>query len=272
MSCGEELPPLLLSKEEKTVFAMAAVAALVALTALGLSLWWLYSALPRPGQPVDSERLVFALALFSAVFFAIVYAIFGRWPGSVTSQARIELRASPEAVWDALALRGDYPGWKKIYTGIERLNEPGEVYRIHYAEDSECLRCLLPKDPDRPLWSARVEIVDARPPSLYLQRVFPKKLSAKDETEQLLDAEDFATLLEPLAGGGTRVTVGSTVFRPKLWFAVLNLLGRPVREELRSLRAHVDGTRDETLFGIAAKRMDLARTAPRHCRCGKPQG
>jgi hypothetical protein len=88
--------------------------------------------------------------------------------------------------------------------------------------------------------------------------------------EQLLDSEDYTTLLKPLAGGGTRVTVRSTAVRPKTWFAFLCLLGRPMKQELRSLMAHLDGTPDDTLYGIAAKRMEAARNAPQHCSCPEP--
>ena len=85
--------------------------------------------------------------------------------------------------------------------------------------------------------------------------------------DDLLDAEDSMMGLESLAGGGTRVTIRSTVLRPKIWLGVLAFLGRPVREELRSLKAYLDGTADETLYGIAAIRMEAASNAPQQCRC-----
>lgn len=267
MNCADQVPPLLLSREEKEVLALLVAAAAVGLVLLGLSITYLYWALPRPGQPIDADRLFLALALFTATFFGIVYAIFGRWPGNVWAEASIDLRASPSEVWDAIALRDDYPGWKKIYTGIERLNEPGEVYLLHYAEDSECLTCLLPRDPDRSLWASRVEILETRRPVFYRQAVYPRVVSADRGTYDFLEAEDFALLLQPLSRGGTRVTSRSVAVRPKVWFAFLTLLVRPVSEDLRSLKAHLDRTPDETLFGIAAKRMELARNARRHCSC-----
>ena len=132
--------------------ALLAAAILVGLAAFGLSLNFLYRSLPRPGQPIDTPPLFLALALFSAVFFGIVYAIVGRWPGRVSAEASMDVRSSPYDIWEAIALRDDYPGWKKIYAGIERLNEPGEVYRLHYREDSECSTCNLPRDPERSRW------------------------------------------------------------------------------------------------------------------------
>jgi hypothetical protein len=263
-------PPLLLSREEKAIIALALVAAVIGLLALGVTVTMVYRALPRAGEAVDSGRLLIAIASFSAVFFGIVYVIFGRWPGRVSSQASMATAASPYTVWDAVALRDDYPGWKKIYNGIERLDEAGEVYRIDHAEDSECLRCLLPRDPDRSRWTSRVEIRDSRRPSLYRQAVFPKALTGAGDAEQPLAAEDFTILLEPLAGGGTHVTVRSVVAGAKVWFAFLCFLGWPMKEELRSLKAHLDRTPDETLFGIAAQRMAIAREAPRHCQCPEP--
>ena len=79
-------------------------------------------------------------------------------------------------------------------------------------------------------------------------------------------------ILEPMAGGGTRVSFGSIVVRPKVWMAFLTLLGRPNREHLRSLKAHVEDTPDETLFGFSAKRMQAARHAPARCACKERGG
>ena len=77
-------------------------------------------------------------------------------------------------------------------------------------------------------------------------------------------------LLTPLSGGGTRVTSRSAVARPKVWMAFLTKLGRPSQEHLRSLKAHLDGTPDNSLFGISARRMEAARQAPRRCSCPDP--
>ena len=227
-----------------------------------------YWALPAAGQPVDTAKLLPALAVLVVTWSAIFFAAFGRWPGRVSSEESIDIAAPPDAVWDAFVLRDDYPGWKQIYTGIERLNERGEVYRLHYAEDADCARCSLPRDPDRSRWSSRVEILEARRPSLYRQRSFPKGLSAHDGVmDKLLDSEDLTMALQPLAGGATRITCRSTVVRPKVWMAFLTRLGRPVKQHLGSLKAHVEGTTDTSLFGISAKRMAAARAAPERCRC-----
>lgn len=271
MTGAGQTPPFLVSEEEKTVAVFLVLAVAVGVIAAGLSLGLLYSALPRAGQPVDTGKLATALAVLFGTWFVILYAIFGRWPGRVSSEASIDLGVSPYSVWDAFALRDDYPGWKKIYTGIERLDERGEVYRLHYADDSHCVRCSLPRNPNRSRWSSRVEILEARRPSLYRQRSFPKGLSARaSEMERLLDSEDMTMLLQPRAGGGTRVTFKSTVVRPKMWMAFLALLGRPGKEHLRSLKAHLEGTPDESLFGISAKRIEAARNAPRQCSCPEP--
>jgi hypothetical protein len=187
----------------------------------------------------------------------------------VTAEASMDVRQSPSAIWEAIALRDDYPGWKKIYAGIDRLNEPGEAYRLRYREDSECTTCNLPRDPERLRWSSRVEIREARRPQVYRKAVFPKGLSAGTDMDELLEAEEATTELQPLAGGGTCVTVRTTVLRPKMWLGFLTFLGRPAREELRSLKAHLDGTPDETLYGIAARRMDMARSAKQNCSCAE---
>ena len=263
-----QTPPLLLSAEEKTVAVFLLVAIAIGIVAAGASLALLYWALPSAGQPIDTDKLAIALPVLFLTWFLILFAIFGRWPGHVSSEVSIDIGASPYDVWHAFALRDDYPGWKKIYTGIERLDERGEVYRLHYADDSECTRCSLPRDPDRPRWSSRVEILEARRPSLYRQRSFAKGLPAREsEMEQLLDSEDLTMVLQPLGGGGTRLNCTSTVVRPKVWMAFLTMLGRPVKQHLASLKAHLEGTPDETLFGIAAKRMAAARSAPERCAC-----
>ena len=269
MTGAEQTPPLLLSDEEKAVVVYLILAIAIGVVAAGLSLVLLYRALPDAGQPVDMGKLGFALAFLAVTWFLILYAIFGRWPGRVSSNVTIDINASPYVVWDAFALRDDYPGWKKIYTGIDRLDEPGEVYRLHYAEDADCVRCSLPRTPDRSRWSSRVEILEANCPSLYRQRAYPKGLSGKGEMDRLLESEDTATLLEPQAGGGTRLTFNSSVVRPKMWLAFLTMLGRPASQHVRSLKAHVEGTPDQTLFGISAKRMENARKAPRHCSCAE---
>ena len=262
----------LLSKEEMTVAVYLLIAIAVAIVAAGLALTLVWWALPAAGQPVDTGKLLPALAVLVLTWSAILFAAFGRWPGRVSSEASIDIAAPPDAVWDAFALRDDYPGWKHIYTGIERLNERGEVYRLHYTEDADCARCSLPRDPDRSRWSSRVELLEARRPSLYRQRSFPKGLSARvGPMDGLLDSEDLTMALQPLAGGATRVTCRSTVVRPKVWMAFLTWLGRPGREHLRSLKAHLEDTPDESLFGIAAQRMDAARRAPRRCACPDPR-
>ena len=260
--------PILLSEEEKTVAVLLLIAVAVGVVAAVSSLALVISALPSAGQPVDFDRLAIALAVMVLTWSAILFAAFGRWPGRVSSEASIDVRAPPYTVWEAFALRDDYPGWKHIYTGIERLDERGEVYRLHYAEDSDCTRCSLPRNPDRSRWSSRVEILEFRRPSLYRQRSFPKGLSARGgDGELFLESEDMTMALQPIAGGGTRLAFRSTVVRPKMWMAFLTLLGRPAKEHLRSLKAHLEGTPDETLFGIAAKRMAIARAAPQRCSC-----
>jgi hypothetical protein len=258
----------LVSKEEMTValylLAAVAVAVVAVLVSISLLMW----ALPGEGAHVDGGRMAIALGACFVTATAILYAVFGRLRGSVASAAAVDLAAAPDLVWDAVVLRDDYPGWKKIYAGIDRLNEAGEVYRVHYAEDSDCPRCKLPRDPDRPRWTSRIEVLEARRPSLYRIRTAPRVTGAPaDDPGRLLDTEDTVMRLEPLPGGGTRVMYESAVLRPKVWMAVLTMMGRPVREHLRSLAAHLEGRPDETLFGIAARRMDAARAAPQRCSC-----
>ena len=82
-----------------------------------------------------------------------------------------------------------------------------------------------------------------------------------------LDSEEMTMLLQPRADEGTRLIFRSTVVRPKIWMAFLTLLGRPGKQHLRSLKAHLEGTPDDSLFGVSAKRIEAARNASRQCSC-----
>lgn len=257
---------ILLSDEEKTVALYLVIAVAIGVTAAGLAIGLVIRALPGAGEAVETGILGIAIAILVLTFSAMLFAIFGRWPGTVSSETKVDIAATTEELWEVVSLRPGYPGWKHIYTGIERLEEPGEVYRLHYAEDSDCSRCKLPRHPDRSRWSSRVEIQESRRPSVYRQRSFPKARSTHP-MDDFLDCEDSAITLQPLDGGKTRVTFGSTVSRPRMWLAFLTWLGRPGREHLRSLKAHVEGTTDDSLFGVSAMRMEKARRAPRHCAC-----
>jgi hypothetical protein len=210
-------------------------------------------------------------ATMASVLGVFIYLYAGRWPGKVTRSASIELDAVPDRVWDAITYRDDYPGWKKIYAGMERLDEPGEVFRIYHAEESKCGKCRLPRPPDRSRWSLRVEILEARRPCVYRMRSFAEGvMSYRGDAASLFDTEEMTYRLEPAAGGGTYLHAVSIVRRPKISLAISLLLGDPIGEHLGSLKAHLEGMPDESLFGIAAKRMEAARAAPSHCRC--PEG
>ena len=139
---------ILISDEEKTVAVYLVIAVAIGVTAAILSLALVIRALPEAGEPWDMGKLAIPLVVMALTWSGIVFAAFGRWPGTVTSRSQIDIQAAPDDVWDAMALTADYPGWKQIYTGIERLDEPGEVYRLSYADDSDCPRCKLPRNPE----------------------------------------------------------------------------------------------------------------------------
>lgn len=268
MASAGETPPILMSEEEKVVSFYLVVAVIIGIFAATSSVALVIRALPKAGEPLDIGRLGTSLAVMGITWSAILFAIFGRWPGTVSSRASIDVSAGPYEAWNAFALRDDYPGWKRIYTGVERLNEPGEVYCLHYAEDSQCPRCRLPRNPDKSRWLSRVEILEARRPSLYRQRCFPKALSALHvSTLEFLDSEETMMVVDSLGDGKTRLTFSSVGVRPKMWMAFLMLLDRPAKEHLRSLKAHLEGSPDESLFGVSAKRTELAREAPQYCSC-----
>lgn len=93
-------------------------------------------------------------------------------------------------------------------------------------------------------------------------------VEGKGDAARLLKSEETIYLLKPIEdGGGTRLTYKMIVDRPKAWLALLILLGGPNKEHLGSLKAHLEAMPDESLYGIAAKRIEAARNAPRHCGC-----
>ena len=89
----------------------------------------------------------------------------------------------------------------------------------------------------------------------------------KGDLVQLSDYEESAWRLQPLAGGETRLTYEGVIVRPKVWLAITSILGGVPKPALRSLKAHLEGAPDETVYGIAAKRIEAARNAPQHCAC-----
>jgi len=268
---ADQTPRVLLSEDEKklaTYFILAIVGGVIAAAlAIGIAMW----ATPGTGEPVEAWKIAIAIGAMTLTLGAFVYPIFGRWPGKVSCSASIDIAAAQDPVWDAFALRDDYAGWKGNTTRIERLHGPGEVYRVHYAQDASCLKCSLPKRPDQSQFSIRIEILKAHRPSTYHTRAFAAGVvDYRGDSARWFDSEDSAFLLQPLANGDTRVSYVTTVFRPKALMAILVVLGGPAKENLRSLKAHLEGMPDESTFGISAKRIEAARNARAHCRCPAP--
>lgn len=255
--------PALVSQEEKMLASQWQVIGIGGIVFAGLALGLIkWAFVPSANASAGAGAPFVGLAALGLAILVILYPLLGRWPGRVSHHVSIDLAATPEQVWDALTLRDDYPGWKPIYARIDRLDEPGEVYRLHSLEDSQCLRCGLPRHPDRSRWSMRIETVEARRPALYRQVAVPE-----GNVKATLDYEESLHLLEPLADGGTRVTYTSIVTRPKMWLALQLRRGAPGKEHLLSLKAYLEGTPDESLYGFSAKRIAAARAAPQHCAC-----
>lgn len=215
-------------------------------------------------------RLPVAMAALLLTLAAPLYAVFGRWPGRVSSKGEIEIAATPDQIWDKLKFRAGMEDWKGVYHRIERLDEPGEVYRLHYFADASCTECGLPKHPDDSMISQRVEILEAAEPHIYRTRSFPKGVdSIKGDTAKWLDCEEGCHTITPLPGGGCKVHLECAADQPKIWIALLIKLGGPVKESLGVLKAHLEGGADSTIYQTARDRFAAARLAPRHCGCAK---
>jgi hypothetical protein len=207
------------------------------------------------------------LAAFVVIpFVLLTFTIFGRYPGSISNRAAIEIGAAPQQVWNTVRFRNTTDWWKKIVRSVERTSDPGEWYRVRYFNNDTCGQCCLPRDPASDGRSNLVEILASEEPHRLHFRAYPR--GAGGGMENMMDHEDTVLSLEPLEGGRTRVTTVNTAVRPKAWLAFILKIGDPSGEELRTLKGHIEGTTYETIFDVGAKRLDEARHAERFCGCG----
>ena len=269
-SSSGKKPRILISKEEISVSIFLTLALSCAVAMICVLVTWVIPPDPlRHDLWGEMRKFIAVFATIGLSLAVFIYGLWGTWPGRISRRSRIDIKAKPSQVWDAIVFRDGYPGWKKTYAGIERLEEPGEVYRLHHATDANCIRCGLPKQPDRPQWSSRIEVLKAKRTSIYHHHSRSMgTVEGKGDAARLLKSEETIYLLKPIEdGGGTRLTYKMIVDRPKAWLALLILLGGPIKEHLGSLKAHLEAMPDESLYGIAAKRIEAARNAPRHCGC-----
>ena len=83
-----------------------------------------------------------------------------------------------------------------------------------------------------------------------------------------MDFEEETFLLRRAATGCV-VSAESVAVRPAMWLALILKIGDPVGEQLRHLKAHMEGEPGDTLYHASNKRIAEARKAPKFCGCEK---
>lgn len=267
------MPHVPASKEENRVGRILLIGTIIiggglVAGALALTLWAVDPIIEGSGSQVDAGRLAFAAIGLLLILLLPVAALIGRWPGTVRSNGSIDIAASREQIWEKLAYCDGMEDWKGIYQRIERLAEPGEVYRLHNFNMEPCLECMLPKHPDQSEQSVRVEVLDAVKPSLYRTKSASKGMTAdKGDAANWLDHEINTYRIEALPNGQSRVAFEISADRAKIWMALLIKLGGPVTQSLQVLKVHLEGGEDDSIYATGRARIAAARLAPRYCGC-----
>jgi hypothetical protein len=204
------------------------------------------------------------LALTSALLAFLTYAILGRWPGKVILEDSIVVQRPITEVWNTLQFRNTTDWWNPIVMGVEQLDVPGENYKMHYFCDDTCGQCGLPRDPDQSTRAALIEILEKREPSYFRVRA---RLVGTPSVEGLMSHEESMKWLEAIGPETTRVSSRNICVKPKMWLAVVLKLGAPCGEELRTLKARMEGLPASTIYSAAAARVAAHRRAETFCGC-----
>jgi hypothetical protein len=221
-----------------------------------------------PDHRPDTSRLMVLFFAFGGLLATMIYAMVGRWPFPHTKTSQVDIAATPQAIWDTITYCEGRENWKGIYGRIDRVPGFGESYQLHYLPTENCAECGLPKQGQESGITTRVEVIEARAPDYYQFRSYPKgQTQMKGKAENWLDYEDESFTITPLPGGGSSVTHAFTMTRPKIWLFLMVLFGSKLSQTLKSVKAHLEGTPDTSLYGTAVARRAAARAAPVHCGC-----
>jgi hypothetical protein len=213
----------------------------------------------------ETVELVMLLVYCLAALGVLGWIMAGRWPFDLTLTSTIEIAATPQKVWETIRYVAGQPYYKGIVRRVEPVAGKADAFMLHYYADEDCVKCGLPRHPESSGPTALVEVLEAREPSTYRVRSWPKTNDAA--LKDSMDHEDESFVIERLANGHSRVTNSSTVTRPRVWLAALLKLGDPLGEHLRNLKAHIEGVEAGTIFEAGAARIAVARAAARHCGC-----
>ena len=215
--------------------------------------------------PRSTAGLVALLAFVASMAGILTYAIVGRHPGTIeVVPSSIVIDRPLAEIWETVRFRNTTDWWKKIVSRVEKLDQPGEHYKLHYYNDDTCGQCGLPRNPDGGGRANIVEILEIKDMQFMRTRARPM---GKKSVVGMLDYEEESLEFLALDANSTRVTSRSLVSKPKVWLAMVLKLGDPLGEELRTLKAHMEGTTAGTLFEAGAARVAAHRHAENFCGC-----
>ena len=216
----------------------------------------------------------FSQTVTSLLFFHILgilaflaYAAIGRWPWDISNSASVVINATPQDIWKVFRFRQSTNWWKKIVSRVDSIEGERESYLIHYFNMEPCGQCGLPHNPDSTGRKNRVEIMLTEEPHKLVWRAYPPGTGGFLET--MMDYEEECFSLTERPEGGTLVSSTSKAHRPKVWLAAILKIGDPTGEELRTLKAHIEGVETDTLFAIGGKRLEALRRAEKFCGCNQ---
>jgi hypothetical protein len=204
-----------------------------------------------------------ALTLTVLLLMIPSLAVYDRWRGQVRYLSHIDIAAKPTDIWQKLIYHPNSSHWQDIYRQVEQLDDTGNNFRLHHYCWGDCTLCGLPKHPDTPSDTIRVQIVETQEP----QRYHTKSFSENTAYELSKYKKDVYTI-EALPNGNSRVTLITLMKSPKLGLIIFTKLCKPTVLALNNLKHSVEGSKnDAILFGLVRARIAHAKAAPRHCGC-----
>lgn len=230
---------------------------------IGLVTYLLPMAL-KVGEPPNLWGLSGLLVMTTGLLGILTYCAVGRWPGRLHLRSSVVIQRSLADVWSASQFRDTRQWWNPIVQRVQALPGPGERYMMHYYCDDTCGRCGLPRDPDVPSRAIMVEVLHLEPQKQMHVR---SRTVGSPSVEGMMDHEETLRTFEALGPETTRVSSHNICVRPKVWLALVLKLGDPIGEELRNLKAQLEGKPLGTLFAAAAARIEAHRNAERFCGC-----
>jgi hypothetical protein len=204
-----------------------------------------------------------ALTLTALLLMMPSLAVYDRWRGQVRYLGHIDIAATPADIWQKLIYHPNSSHWQDIYRQVEQLDDTGNNFRLHHYCWGDCTLCGLPKHPDTPCDTKRVNIVETHEPQCYHTKSF-----SENTAYELSKYKEDVYTIEALPNGNSRVTLIILMKRPKLGLIIFSKLCKPTVLALNNLKHSVEGSKnDGILYSLVRARIASAKAAPRHCGC-----